>query len=197
VNNTFPLKETNFFTGNNYCLFVSSDINCEKKLVHHLHQIHSLRILRFRCTSLLYLQWMDKIMETAVKDTRFFITTELGSPFACNRACILLWIVSYKFWMVSIGILYRSSSSSCLRDEGWRDYTSHPTVENWQQCFDDIKSGDCTGCGSSWSAFSRSSNQDWTLLAVCMGELLTLIIASLFGINFRIVGCTWWPKMST
>jgi len=26
----------------------------------------------------------------------------VGSPFACNRACILLGIVSYKFWIVSI-----------------------------------------------------------------------------------------------
>ena len=36
-------------------------------------------------------------------------------------------------------------------------------------------------------------NQDWTLLAVCMGELLTLETVTLLGNNIWTIRCTWLP----
>jgi hypothetical protein len=47
-------------------------------------------------------------METVVKDTHFFINMEIGQTFSIIQ-CFLLGIDSYKFWIVSSGILYRSS----------------------------------------------------------------------------------------
>ena len=46
-----------------------------------------------------------------------------------------------------------------------------------------FKSGDCIGQGRCWSASPCSSNQDWTLPAVCMGESSSWKIASLLGNN--------------
>jgi len=47
------------------------------------------------------------------------------------------------------------------------------------------------------SASFFSLNQDWTLLAVCMGESLPKKISSLSGNNLWTIGCTWLPEVST
>ena len=42
-----------------------------------------------------------------------------------------------------------------------------------------------------------TSNQDWKLLAVCMGVLSSWKSAWLLGNNTWTIGCIWLPKMST
>ena len=60
-----------------------------------------------------------------------------------------------------------------------------------------FKSGDYAGQERCWSAPSCFSNLDWTLPAVCMGELSSWIIASLLGINMWTIGCILLPQIST
>ena len=65
-----------------------------------------------------HLQRMDKVMETGVKDTYFFIKTALGLHLPAIQ---LIWIDSRKFLTVSSGILYQCSWRtlfSWLRDDG-------------------------------------------------------------------------------
>jgi hypothetical protein len=86
-------------------------------------------------------------METALKDTNFFINTELGF-FACNTACILTGKYSCKFLVVSNGILYHSSrgtSSSCLRDDGGDNLILTLLSKTDHSGLMLVKSGNCAG----------------------------------------------------
>ena len=78
------------------------------------------------------------------------------------------------FWIVSRGILYHSlwrTSSSCLRDDGGGNLLLTLLSKTDKRDLMILKSGDCAGQGRCLSASSCSSNQDLTLLAVCMAEL--------------------------
>ena len=145
------------------------------------------------------IQWMDKIMETVLKDTNFCINTELGS-FTCNTACILLGKVSCKFSIISSGILYHSSrkiSSSCLREDGGGNLILTLLCKTGHSGLMIFKSGNCAGQRRCWSASSFSSKQDWTLVAVCMSELSSWKIVSLLENKIWFIGCTWLPTVST
>jgi hypothetical protein len=93
-------------------------------------------------------------------------------------------IMETKFWIVSSGIMFHSSwrtTYSCLRDGGGGNLLLTLLCKTDHTCLMIFKSGNCAGQGRCWSASSCSSNQDWTLLVVCMGEVLSWKIASLLG----------------
>jgi hypothetical protein len=95
-------------------------------------------------------------------------------PFACNTACVLLAIHSYKFWTVSSAILCHPSwrtSSSCLRDDGGGTPLVTVLTKTDHSILMIFKSDNCAGQGRCWSVSSCCSNQDWTLLAVCVCKL--------------------------
>ena len=112
-----------------------------------------------------------------------------------NTACILLGIDSCKFWTVSSGILRHSSwktSSSCLRDDGRRNLLLKLISKIDHSVWIIFTSGNYAGQGRCRSASSWCLNQDWTLLAVCMGELSCWEIASLSGNNIWTIGKITW-----
>jgi len=145
------------------------------------------------------LQGMDKIMEIVVKNTHLFINIELSHHFTVI-VCILLGIDSHTFWIVSRGILHHSSyrtSCSCLTHDGRGNLLLTILSETDHSDLTIFKSGDCAGQRRCWSAYSCSSIQEWTLLAVCMGKLSSWKTASLSENNIWTIACTWLPKMST
>jgi hypothetical protein len=111
-----------------------------------------------------------------------FLINMAGSPFTFNTAGILLGVDSCKFWKVFSGILYHSSRttfSSCLRDGGgYLLLTLHSKTDHSGLMI--LKFGDNAGKGRCWNLSSCSSNQDWTLLALCTCELSSWKNASLF-----------------
>ena len=105
-------------------------------------------------------------------------------------ACIPLGTESCMFWTVSRGLLYHSSwrTSTCLRDDGGGNLlltllsktdNSDSMIFVWRLC---------------WPGrmFKCSSDQDLTLLAVCISKLSSWKPA-LLG-NTWAVGCTRLPK---
>ena len=91
---------------------------------------------------------------------------------------------SCKFWIVSSGILYHSSSSCLGDDEGNLLLTLLSKTDHSGSII--FRLGECAS-QRRWSASSCSSNQDYTFLPVCMGELSSWNIASLLGNNT-------WPQ---
>jgi len=137
-------------------------------------------------------------MDIVVKDTHLFINMEFGHNFTVT-VCILLGIDSHTFWIVSRVILHHSScktSCSYLRDDGRQNLLLTILSETDHSDLMIFKSGNCAGRGWCWNAYSCSSIQEWTILAVCMGELSSWKTASLSGNNNWTIACTWLPKMS-
>ena len=102
------------------------------------------------------------------------------------------------FWIVSRGILYHSlwrTSSSCLRDDGGGNLLLTLLSKTDKRDLMILKSGDCAGQGRCLSASSCSSNQDLTLLAVCIGKMSSWKTASLLGNNIWTIGCTQLPNV--
>jgi len=81
----------------------------------------------------------------------------VGSTFACNTACILLGMDSYKFWIVASGMLYRCrwrTSSSCLTDDVGGNLILTLLSKTDHSVLMILKSGDCVGQERCWSASS-------------------------------------------
>jgi hypothetical protein len=78
----------------------------------------------------------------------------------CNTSCILLGIDSCKFWIVSCGILYHSSSSCLTDDEGNLLLTLLSKTDQSDSMI--FKLGNCASQRRCWSASSCFSNKDWS-----------------------------------
>jgi hypothetical protein len=78
-----------------------------------------------------------------------------------HTTCILLGTDSYKFWIVSSALLYRSSwgtSSSCVRDEEGENLLLTVLSETGHSVSMIYKPGECAGQESCRSESSCSSN---------------------------------------
>jgi hypothetical protein len=75
--------------------------------------------------------------------------------------------------MCSGKLYYTSCRMSCswLRVDGWENVLLPLLCTTDHSGSIMLKSGECAGQGRCWRASSCSSNQDWTLLVVCMDEL--------------------------
>jgi hypothetical protein len=106
---------------------------------------------------------------------------------------------SYKFWTVCSGILYHSrrTCSDCCRNAGGGNMFLTLVSKTDQNGSVVFKSGDCAYQVRCWSSPSCSSNHDWTVPAVWMGELMSWKTVLLFGSNVWIMGCTWLPNFYT
>ena len=119
------------------------------------------------CIDVLTVTGVDKIMEFVVADTHFFIKYQLTA------------VISFRGYGDKQQFFTNSSTIS-----HWRVFSllqGHKLYYRQMVTQLRVKCGDCAGQRRCWSASSYCSNQDWTLLAVCMGELSYWKIASLLG----------------